>query len=271
MFIQWKRSFSMTDLATFKDFRNKIYNAEFADTGLAKGCVLIFHGSNGLQSDTSSLTSFFLEQGLDVYMVDHFQLRGSTKNNYSSLDKIRLSYFDMANDCHKILNDFLLKTYKHVHLAGFSLGANAAILVNNHKVENCFAYYPSYLPASESLLKSYTKNTTFFFGKEDNWTPARAVKYFKSQEILDGSIVEFDNTTHGFFKLNYKKEVDVYPLDEYEELYGRVYSDREYLKRFNWSIPFLDRNLFPQRRKVNIESNELSRLESLKLITLKLS
>jgi dienelactone hydrolase len=233
----------------------------------SRKCFVIIHGSGGLGTDTDRMFEFCKKNGYDVLYMDHFEPRKITKIFYSNNDLIRPDYFDLAQDWSAYVDKELFGSFDEVNLVGFSLGANAALILNDARFFKCFAFYPSYAPASESLLKAFTENVTFFFGSLDIWTPSSTVLKFQKEGRIFGKTVVYDGAYHGFFRKKYFSQNGVLPLGKIEHLNDLVLSDQDYREQFQWENPFVDYEAFPQKELVMVKSCEASSRNSLDCIS----
>jgi dienelactone hydrolase len=229
----------------------------------SKKCFIVIHGSGGLGTDTDRMFEFCKKNGYDVFYMDHFESRNISKIFYSKDDSIRPDYFDLAEDWSTFKEREVFNNFDEVNLVGFSLGANAALILNDSRFFKCFAFYPSYAPASESLVNAFTENVTFFFGSLDIWTPASAVIKLQNERRIFGKTMIYDEAYHGFFRKDYHSKNGVLPLGNIEHLDGLILEDKEYRKQFRWENPFVDYEAFPQKEIVVVKSCEISSSKAL--------
>ncbi len=239
--------------------------------GSLKKCFIVIHGSAGLGSDTDRFFKFCREHNYTVFYIEHFLLRKMDKNLYSPHDLKRINYFDFVQDWENFLSKQFFQTYEEVNLLGFSLGANAALLLNSKNIHRCFAFYPSYLPSSRSLINSHSENAVFFFGDKDIWTPPSSLTYFQREGKVSGQTFVFKNTYHGFFKKSYHAEIEVLPLKNISSLKALVLEDDEYKEQFQWPNPFTKQLLFPQKENIIVKSSEVASRMALQIISKELN
>ncbi len=143
--------------------------------------IAISHGSNGISQSEINIADFFLSQGVEVELFDHFS---SLK-----IEKLNWGYSEEYKDQFSVsLWDFLQSipegaSQAQVHL-GLSIGGYFG-LSSPHSFERIFAVYPGVLPLHRDSFFKNLSRVHIFQAELDSWSklPAALKKEFKDSQI----------------------------------------------------------------------------------------
>jgi dienelactone hydrolase len=194
--------------------------------------TILIQGSSGVGGDIELWAQSALQCGHSIAFLDHFTPRQIEKLYYDFNDP-PFTFFDLAEDVGELIKALETKVaWSQLNLVGFSIGATAAMLLNDSKFNKTFALYPTLRPLPESLLNIYTDNLKVFVGENDLWTPLKDIQYLAGQLSTKLEVVSFPKVYHSFCRPGCDNYIDSFPIGLVEELDGRVVTDHIYRKHF---------------------------------------
>ncbi len=173
--------------------------------------IAISHGSNGISQSEINIADFFLSQGAEVELFDHFSSLKIEKLNWGYSDEYK-DHFNVS------LWDFLQSipegaSQAQIHL-GLSIGGYFG-LSSPLSFERVFAVYPGVLPLHKDSFFKNQNRVHIFQAELDSWSklPADLKKELKDSQT---SIIK--RTHHSFMAHEKDKIARVISFD-FENLF----------------------------------------------------